>query len=91
MNASDDLSEPLGEAPDVPPVSAAKRMQGRAAVPPRSAVAALLDNAEKIARQKHAIAEVRALISPITHEMECDCACTCIACRTVAILDKWEV
>ena len=61
MNASDDLSEPLGEAPDVPPVSAAKRMQGRAAVPPRSAVAALLDNAEKIARQKHAIAEVRVL------------------------------
>lgn len=76
MNASDDQTEPLGEAPDVPS---------------RSVVAALLDNAEKIARQKHAIAEVRALISPITHEMECDCACTCIACRTVAILDKWEV
>lgn len=76
VNASDDQTEPLGEAPDVPS---------------RSVVAALLDNAEKIARQKHAIAEVRALISPITHEMECDCACTCIACRTVAILDKWEV
>lgn len=79
MNASDDQTEPLGEAPDVPP---------------RSAVMALLDSADRIARQGVALDAVRALHRPLNlvycdgcgndpDDPECQCGEGVVANRVV--------